>query len=80
MSDLSVTDASTLTLLQELMLRKDDEGDLIFTLNVLHLSKNNSFLITGISVKKPMYITEKKQRPQAGSQVPPIKITFKEEE
>ena len=80
MSNLSVSDASALTLLQELMLRTDDEGDSVFRLNTLPFSKDNVLLITGISVLKPVYITEKKQVPIPGSQVPPIPIHPEEEE
>mgnify|MGYP003661077100 CR=1 FL=1 len=80
MSNLSVTDASTFTLLQELMTRLDNEGDKLFSINTLLINKDNSLLITGIAVKKPIYITEKKQEPIPGSQVPPIKGPFGEEE
>ena len=80
MSDISVSDVSTFALLQELMLRKDDEGDSIFSLNALPLGKDNALLITGIAVKKPMYLTEKKQEPIQGSQVPPVQTNSKEEE
>ena len=80
MSNLSVTDASTFTLLQELMTRLDNEGDKLFSINTLSINKDNSLLITGIAVKKPIYITEKKQEPIPGSQVPPIKTSSNEEE
>ena len=80
MSNLSVADASALTLLQELMLRTDDEGDSVFRLNTLPFNNENVLLITGISVLKPVYITEKKQEPIPGSQVPPIKKLSREEE
>tara|TARA_R110000744_G_scaffold101941_1_gene196271 strand:+ start:696 stop:944 length:249 start_codon:yes stop_codon:yes gene_type:complete len=81
MSDISVSEASTFTLLQELIKREDDTGDLIFQLNALSFKDDTVYLITGISVKKPMYISlDKKQEPIVGSQVPPIQTASKEEE
>ena len=80
MSNLSVSDASEFTLLQELMTRKGNDGEKLFSLNTLDINGNGSFLITGISVLRPIYITEKKQEPIPGSQVPPIKNSFGEEE
>ena len=64
MSNLSVSDASALTLLQELILRTDDEGDSVFRLNTLPMY---------ISL-------DKKQEPTAGTQVPPIPTPSSEEE
>ena len=58
----------------------DNEGDKLFSINTLSINKDNSLLITGIAVKKPIYITEKKQEPIPGSQVPPIKTSSNEEE
>jgi len=80
MSNLSVSDASTFILLEELIIRKDDEGNSIFSIDALPYGNDNVLLITGISVRKPIYITEKKQVPIPGSQVPPLQIYSKEEE
>ena len=80
MSNLSVSDASEFTLLQELMTRKNDNGERLFSLNTLSIGNDNALLITGIAVQKPIYITEKKQEPIPGSQVPPIKVPSNEEE
>tara|TARA_R100001530_G_scaffold125435_1_gene93956 strand:+ start:440 stop:628 length:189 start_codon:yes stop_codon:yes gene_type:complete len=59
MSDIS--DADTFTLLKELLLRKDESGDVIFNLNALPFEDSKVFLITGISVNKPVYINANKQ-------------------
>ena len=82
MSDISVSDADTFTILTELLSRKDAEGDEIFSLQTLSWDDKNVLLVTAISVKKPMYLelNKKEQEPIPGSQVPPIQTPSNEEE
>ena len=82
MNDISASDASTFTILTELLSRKDKEGDEIFSLQTLSWDDKNVLLVTAISVKKPMYLelNKKEKEPIPGSQVPPIKTPSKGEE
>ena len=61
MSDISVSDADTFTLLKELLTRKDEQGDIIFSLNALPFDGDKVLLITGLSVLKPVYLNTTKQ-------------------
>jgi len=61
MSDISVSDADTFTLLKELLTRKDEKGDIIFRLNALPFDGDRVLLITSLSVLKPVYLNTTKQ-------------------
>ena len=61
MSDISVSDADTFTLLKELLTRKDEQGDIIFNLNALPFDGGKVLLVTGLSVLKPVYLNTTKQ-------------------